>query len=124
MLKGIETAVYYVDDLDAAKKWYAETFDIEPNHDTPYYVGFSVAGYELGLHPTGGEPRASGTGGQTAYWTVDNIEDVVEHLVECGATQNHNIQDVGAGIRIASVVDPFGNVFGVIQNPNSPNRSA
>ena len=122
MLKGIETAVYYVEDLSAATRWYRETFDIAPNHESPYYVGFTVAGYELGLHPVEKGLRKAGSYEPTAYWTVNDIESVMAHLVERGAKVHHAAQDVGGGIQIGSVLDPFGNVFGIIQNPRSPNR--
>ena len=119
MLKGIETVVYYVDDLKAATRWYAETLGIKPN--TPYYVGFTVAGDELGLHPVGDDPRRPGTWEQTAYWTVADIEKAVAHFVDRGAKVYHEITDVGDGIKIASVLDPFGNVFGFIENSGSLN---
>jgi predicted enzyme related to lactoylglutathione lyase len=119
MLKGIETAVYYVNDLKAATKWYAETFNIKPNHESDFYVGFTVGGFELGLHPTEGK-RVSGLGGQTAYWTVTDIKEAMQHLIKCGAKEDHPVMDVG-GLFIGSVLDPFGNEFGLIQNPKSPN---
>lgn len=28
------------------------------------------------------------------------------------------VQDVGEGIKVATVADPFGNSFGVIENPH------
>lgn len=122
MLKGLETAVYFVADLAAARDWYRKVLGIEPNYDTPYYVGFTVAGDELGLHPLeDGAGRASGNQ-QTAYWSVDDIDSAVAHFVEHGAELEGTISDVGGGIRIGAVRDPFGNAFGLIQNPKSPNR--
>lgn len=125
MLKGLETIVYFVDDLAGAAAWYRKVLAIEPNHESPHYVGFTVAGHELGLHPAAGEARPPGSdasaGCQTAYWTVDDIQKVVAAFVEHGATAN-KIDDVGGGIVIGSVTDPFGNVVGLIQNPHSPNR--
>jgi predicted enzyme related to lactoylglutathione lyase len=121
MLKGIETVVYYVDDLPAAARWYREALGSQPNHDSPYYVGFTVAGYELGLHPTG-EGRTRGAGGQTAYWSVDDVDATVAHFVTHGASPRMPKTDVGGGIVLASVVDPFGNELGLIQNPHGPNR--
>ncbi|HUS63557.1 MAG TPA: VOC family protein [Kofleriaceae bacterium] len=118
MLRGIETVVYMVEDMAAATAWYRKVLGIEPNHDTPYYSGFTVAGDELGLHP--GKPSTDG--GQTAYWSVDDIDRAVAHFVEHGATQVKPPDDVGGGIRIGHVVDPFGNHLGLIQNPKSPNR--
>lgn len=87
-----------------------------------YYVGFTVAGDELGLHPAREGQRAPGTGGQTAYWSVSEIDKAIAHFLEHGAKPHGQITDVGGGIRIGSVIDPFGNELGLIENPNSPNR--
>jgi hypothetical protein len=35
-----------------------------------------------------------------------------------GATLLQAAQDVGEGIKVASVKDPFGNVIGLIENPH------
>lgn len=117
MLKGIETVVYFVEDMAKASAWYRAVLGIEPNYDTEHYTGFTVAGDELGLHP--GKP---GTGGQTAYWSVEDMDKAVAHFASHGAELARPIQDVGGGIRIGFVRDPFGNDIGLIQNPNSPNR--
>jgi predicted enzyme related to lactoylglutathione lyase len=117
MLKGIETVVYFVEDMKAATAWYRKVLAIEPNFDTEFYSGFTVAGDELGLHP--GKPVP---GGQTAYWSVDDIDKAIAHFVEHGAKLEKAPDDVGGGIRIGAVTDPFGNAFGLIQNPKSPNR--
>jgi predicted enzyme related to lactoylglutathione lyase len=122
VLNGLETVVYYVEDLKAAAAWYEKVLGIKPNHDTPYYVGFTVAGHELGLHPAGDDPRKPGTDGQTAYWSVVDARGAVAHFVEHGAREYKPPEDVGGGILIGSVLDPFGNAVGLIQNPNSPNK--
>lgn len=121
MLKGLETAIYHVDDVKAAGAWYAKVLGLTPNHDTEHYVGFTVGGDELGLHPVGEGPGRPGIDGQTAYWSVDDVDAAVAHFVEHGA-KAQGVQDVGGGILVATVVDPFGNAFGLIQNPHSPNR--
>ena len=117
MFLGLRTVAYRVDDLDAAKTWYSEALGIAPYFDEPYYVGFNVGGFELGLHPPE-EDAPVGIGGATVYWGVDDIEAAVERLLALGATLHGEIQDVGEGILVASVVDPFGNLLGVIRNPH------
>lgn len=117
MFLGLRTVAYRVDDLEAAKTWYSEALGIAPYFDEPYYVGFNVGGFELGLYPAeDGVPV--GIGGATVYWGVDDIEAAVERLLALGATLHGEIQDVGEGILVASVVDPFGNLLGVIRNPH------
>lgn len=116
MLHGLRTAIYPVPDLDRAKAWYTEVLGSEPYFDEPYYVGFDVGGYELGLLPT--EGRAPGSGGVTAYWGVDDADAALARLVGLGAEPHEAVQDVGEGIRLGTVRDPFGNVLGVIFNPH------
>ena len=80
-------------------------------------LGFNVGGYELGLHP-GGSVSANKAEGVVAYWGVENAEAAFNRLLELGATKHEDVQDVGEGIKVATVKDPFGNLFGVIENPN------
>ena len=117
MLKGLRTAIYHVGDLDRAKGWYGEVLGKEPYFDEPFYVGFDVGGFELGLQPDeAGAPRSST--GVVAYWGVDDAEAALARLLELGATGRSGVHDVGEGILLASVLDPFGNVFGIIENPH------
>ncbi len=117
MFLGLRTVVYQVDDLGRAKEWYSRVLGIEPYFDEPFYVGFNVGGFELGLHPAD-EETPLGAGGALAYWGVEDIAAVVARLAELGAPVHSEIQDVGDGILVASVVDPFGNLLGIIQNPH------
>jgi predicted enzyme related to lactoylglutathione lyase len=114
---GLRTAIYHVSDLDKAKAWYSSVLGAEPYFDQPFYVGYNVAGYELGLdpNPDGGSP---GPGGTLAYWGVADADAAYAHLLALGAHAHHAVQDVGGGIRVATVEDPFGNLFGIIENPH------
>jgi predicted enzyme related to lactoylglutathione lyase len=116
MLQGLRTAVYKVTDLEKAKAWYSDLFGIEPYFDEPFYVGYNVGGFELGLDPdlTG---VMSGNS-VSVYWGVADAKAAVEQLRSKGATVHFEPQDVGGGIIVASVLDPFGNVFGIIENPH------
>ena len=112
---GIYTTIYRTPDLAKAKDWYSKAFGVEPYFDEPYYVGFNIAGYELGLLPEEGDNRA-GNGGAVAYWGVENADRGFAHMLAQGATEHAPIQDVGDGVRIGAVKDPFGNVVGIIEN--------
>jgi len=117
MFLGLRTAIYHVDDIDKARSWYSEVLGVKPYFDEPFYVGFNVAGYELGLQPveeSGGE-KADGA---VAYWGVENAEAAFKRIIELGATVHEEVQDVGEGIKVATVKDPFGNIFGIIENPH------
>ena len=117
MVKGLGTVIYHVTDLNRAKAWYSAAFQQQPYFDEPFYVGFNIAGYELGLDPSQ-TVTSAGRGGSVAYWRVAEIKAALQHFVSAGATVAAPIQDVGEGIKVATVADPFGNLIGVIQNPH------
>ena len=119
---GLRTAVYYTPDLDRAKAWYRSVLGIDPYYDTPYYVGFNVGGFELGLHPSG-EHTPLGPGGAVPYWGVEHIAEAWPRLLGLGAKAISEPQDVGEGIQVATVADPFGNLLGLIENPQFPNTA-
>ena len=114
---GLGSVIFQVPDLAIAKDWYARAFGQAPYFDQPFYVGFEVGGFELGLHPDLSEGQP-GPGGSTAYWRVARIEAALEHFLASGATLLSGVQDVGEGIKMARVADPFGNVIGLIENPH------
>ena len=114
MIKGLRTAIYPVKDLSAAKAWYTEAFGTAPYFDQPFYVGFAIGGFELGLTPDG----KPGKEGVEVYWGVDDIEAEVERILALGASIHSAIQDVGDGIQVAELADPFGNLLGLIHNPH------
>jgi len=117
MFQGLRTAIYRVGDLDRAKEWYASVLGFGPYFDEPFYVGFNVGGFELGLLPDDTGATDAGAGG-VAYWGVEDAEVTLGRLLELGATEREAVQDVGEGIRLATVLDPDGNVLGVIENPH------
>lgn len=119
---GLRTAIYFVADLERAKTWYASALGVEPYYDTPYYVGFNVGGFELGLHPAN-DKKKPGPGGVETYWGVASIAEAWSRLLAAGATAVDEPNDVGGGIQVAALADPFGNVLGLIENPNFPNNA-
>lgn len=114
MLLGLRTAIYPVNDLARAKQWYEQVTGVKPYFDQPFYVGFSVGGFELGLLPDG----TPGTAGPQPLWGVADAQAAFERLLALGATPLDAVSDVGEGIRVAAVQDPFGNRLGIIENPN------
>jgi predicted enzyme related to lactoylglutathione lyase len=115
--KGLRTVIYYAPDLAKAKAWYSDVLGFEPYFDQPFYVGFNVGGYELGLDPDASS-TPGGNGGAVAYWGVADAEATFRRLIELGAAERSAVQEVGEGIRVATVFDPFGNIFGIIENPH------
>jgi predicted enzyme related to lactoylglutathione lyase len=118
VILGLRTVKYEVQDMAKAKEWYGKVFGIQPYFDEPaYYVGYNVGGYELGLVP---EPKSSTKrdAAGVAYWGVDDVRAEYKRLLDLGATSVSDVQDVGGGILVAEVRDPFGNALGIIYNPH------
>ncbi len=113
MFLGLRTAIYPVTDLNRAKAWYTQVLGVEPYFDQPFYVGYSVGGFELGLLPDG----TPGIDGPQPLWGVSNANEEIKRLLSLGATQLEAVTDVGEGIKVAAVRDPFGNRLGIIENP-------
>ncbi|MGV7210872.1 VOC family protein [Oxalobacteraceae bacterium A2-2] len=120
MIKGLRTTMYPVPDMEQGKAWYSQVFGVAPYFDQPYYIGFAVGGFELGLFPDG-QP---GPQGSRSYWGVDDIEAEVARIIALGATEFSAIQDVGDGIKVAELNDPYGNVLGLIYNPHFKTEDA
>jgi predicted enzyme related to lactoylglutathione lyase len=114
MILGLRTAIYPVTDLAKAKAWYSQVLGHGPYFDEPFYLGFAVGGFELGLIPDG-NPSADGV---QAYWGVPNAAAELERLVGLGGAVHEPVKDVGGDIKVAGVRDPFGNVFRIIENPH------
>jgi lactoylglutathione lyase len=113
---GLRTAIYKVNDLKAAIEWYSRILRITPYFVEDFYVGFNVGGYELGLLPDD-SPADSKTDNVSMYWGVEDIKATYKRLLEYDALGHEEPTDVGGGIMVATVKDPWGNVFGIIYNP-------
>ncbi len=113
MFLGLRTVIYPAPDLAASKAWFTTLLGIDPYFDEPFYVGFTVAGYELGL-----DPNADATAGPTTYWGVPDAADALTALLATGAAPDSDVREVGDGIRVATVREPGGGVLGIIENPH------
>jgi predicted enzyme related to lactoylglutathione lyase len=113
MLLGLRTTIHPAPDLDAAKAWFTELLGKGPYFDEPFYVGFEVGGYELGLNPALAVEH-----GTTTYWGVPDAAAAVERLRALGADVREELTEVGEGIKVATLVAPTGQVVGVIENPH------
>ena len=114
---GLRTNIYKVTDLARAKAWYAKTFAATPYFDEPFYVGFNIGGFELGLDPDTSDQKP-GAGGSVTYWGVASMADTMKALKTEGVTVRSEPREVGGGIIVAAIEDPFGNVIGLIENPH------
>lgn len=114
---GLRTTIYRVNDVSKATAWYTKAFGVIPYYNEPYYVGFEIGGYELGLQPLEEGAEHPGTGGVETYWGVEDIQAAYEHLLSIGATSHSEPRTVGEPIQVAMVKDPWGNILGLIFNP-------
>ena len=112
-LGGLRTVIYPCPDLDAAKGWWTDVVGVAPYFDEPFYVGFDVAGYELGLLPD-----ADPADGALVYWAVDDVAGAMEEVVDAGGSVHVPASDVGDGIVTGTVRTPSGAVLGLIRNPH------
>jgi len=116
-ISGLRTAIYRVGDINAAKEWYAKVFETQPYFDEPYYAGFDIGGYELGLQPEE-ELSIDKAESVVVYWGVDNIDTEFNRFIASGATELEKPNEVGGGIIVAKLKDPWGNIIGLIYNPH------
>lgn len=125
MLRGMTTVTYFADDLTAAVDWYRTLLGAEPYFersvaDTPAYVEFRIGDYqhEFGLLDSRFAPhdRPAEPAGTVLYWAVDDVRDAFERLLEHGAVVHQEPIERGPGFVTASVVDPFDNILGVMEN--------
>ncbi len=110
---GLRTTIYKVPDLEAAKAWYTQAFGIKPYFDEPFYIGFNIGGYELGLLPEE-EPMEERSDNVLSYWGIENIEEAYKKLLAIGASAHEAPNNVGGDLMVATVKDPWGNVVGLI----------
>lgn len=130
MLRGLATISFFADDLDAARRWYSELLGIDayysyPPGQPPAYVEFRIGDYEheLGIidrrfAPGAADRQGRGPGGAVAFWHVDDVSAALERLQDLGAVVHEPLVQREDGFVTASVVDPFGNVLGIMYNPH------
>ena len=116
MTLGLRSVIYSVADIDVAKDWYSDVFEVDPYFDEPYYVGYQIGGSELGLDPDL-TANAPGPGGQVAHWGVADILATVNRINALEIEILEPIRDIGGGVLLAVIADPFGNPVGLIQQP-------
>jgi predicted enzyme related to lactoylglutathione lyase len=122
VLRGLATVSFFAADHAAAKKWYTQLLEIEPYFERPGYVEFRIGDYEheLGIIDSKHTPAGftAGPAGAVVYWHVDDVNATFERLLSMGAKQLEAPQDRGEGFVTATVIDPFGNILGVMHNPH------
>lgn len=127
MLRGLTTVSFFADDVEAAKEWYTDLLGVAPYFERPIegptaYLEFRIGDYqhELGIIDSRYAPHRSTTepGGAVIFWHVDDVSAALERLRSLGATEHERLTAREEGFVTASVVDPFGNILGVMHNPH------
>jgi predicted enzyme related to lactoylglutathione lyase len=127
MLHGMTTVTYLADDVAAARDWYTDVTEVDPYFERAdddgvlAYVEFRLGFFqhELGImHSRYASPRPDDPAGAVLYWAVDDAAAEYERLLSLGATEHLAPLERGPGYVTASVVDPFGNILGVMKNAN------
>lgn len=127
ILRGVATISFWAADMEAAKKWYTELLGIAPYFERPVegppaYIEFRLGDYqhELGIIHTNYAPKGAtaGPNGAVVYWHVDDVATTLEKVMALGATEYEPLTNREAGFITASVVDPFGNILGLMYNPH------
>lgn len=125
MLRGLSTVSFYADDVTAAQAWYAgllgiEPYFVRPAQGTPAYVEFRIGDYqhELGIIDRRFAPHSQPgkAAGAVIYWHTDDVRGAYDRLISMGATAYEEPVERGPGFVTASVIDPFGNILGVMYN--------
>lgn len=118
MILGLRTAQLHVKphNLTDVRDWYVRSLGLKPYFDESFYVGFNLGGYEFGIVP---DAAATDTPGSTyVYWGVADLPSALATMLSHGARDLTGVEDVGGGIRKATIQDPFGHRFGLIENPH------
>ena len=118
MILGLRTAQLHVKphNLASVRDWYTRALGVAPCFDEPFYIGFNLGGCEFGLVP---DPSATDNPGSTyVYWGVADLAAALAHFLQHGARDLTGMEDVGGGVRKATIQDPFGHRFGLIENPH------
>lgn len=129
MLRAPATITFTATDLAAAKAWYADLLGVDAYFEVPGYVEFRIgdqqtelgiidaayAGSELSRTAAADPARPRGA---VVLWHVDDVAAALEALLDRGARELDPTRDRGEGFVTATVVDPFGNVLGVMHNPH------
>lgn len=117
MLKAIESVVFFVNDIHAAARWYAELLGLSREavqYENPNYAFIQAPGLLIGFHPADAK-CPGGVGGTTSYWSVDDLTQVKDHMIAHGATLHRGPATTDLGDLVCMLIDPFGNSVGLHQ---------
>ncbi|WP_028609243.1 VOC family protein [Paenibacillus harenae] len=127
-LRGMANVSFWAEDVRVAREWYTKIFDMEPyfqrpDPENPAYIEYRIGDFqhEIGIIDKKYMPKAAssiGNGGAILYWHTDDVSGMLDKLTGLGAIVYEPITERGIDWITASVVDPFGNIIGLIHSPH------
>lgn len=114
---GLRTHIVRAENIKEVADWYTQVFEQKPYFESKAYIGFEVGGFEFGVFQIFPWQEISSWKNIHIYWGVEDIESEYQRILELGATSYGEPTNVGGDIVTAEVIDPFGNIFGIIYNP-------
>lgn len=120
--QGLKSVTYRVPDIEKAKNWYAKVFNLSPIYDSPFLVVFLIGDSTFALS-LAANTTLNSADSIVVYWGVDNIDSEYKRLQELGAKVHTEITS-GFDMKIAIVIDPFGNLFGIRAPITDKNKSS
>jgi predicted enzyme related to lactoylglutathione lyase len=116
-LGAIGNVFYFVEDYDGAVAWYSARLGRKPVISAPQLTAFDIDGVRLTVHRSDAQ-NTPGPAGQSAYWTVEDVDSVVSEWEAHGAKVHRGPKTVFTGERLCQLLDPFGNIFSIRQVTN------
>ncbi len=115
MIEGLQAVRLGVPDLPLAVAWYSRALDVEPCVSDASSATFFLDGSLLRLEHAPRMPDDIGVPCATVYWRVDHLQSELQRLHAVNAAPFEAVAQLNADTHIASVLDPFGNVLGLIE---------
>lgn len=114
LFECVAEVMYFVSDRYAAAEWYSCLFDIEITWlENLEHFFIRVGDQEVWFHQSDSKV-SSGAAGHVAYWQVADFDVVLERALKLGAELYRGPLDRQDGKYMCQVMDPDGNLIGLI----------
>jgi catechol 2,3-dioxygenase-like lactoylglutathione lyase family enzyme len=115
LLRGVDHVYYWTADMDRAAAFYSEVLGLPlVRRSSDAWAEFDGGPIRVALHGVH-EGEAVPTGGATAVFEVDDLDDAMTFLNGKGVAFDQHIGEVEGFARFASFLDPDGNTLQLIE---------
>jgi predicted enzyme related to lactoylglutathione lyase len=118
-IRPVTNVFYFVADLQAGISWYRALLGSDPVDIQPQLAMFQVGSARLTVHLNDDYNTSSAGVGPVAYWDVDDVDAVTAECLDRGGKAHRGPKTIFTGERLVQVLDPFGNLVGFRQAPES-----